>query len=146
MEQMRRRLPGYAGHFPIWLWVTPKPDLRHAAHLPSGEPGVRIEFEIPTARILQLDFDTWHCVLNRWYLPTSESDEREWERNTKAVDRFAPVFAEPLESELRKSWERVFEFDLLRTHEHKGRVDRIQGVTEYVRLDEVVNVRTFLAR
>ena len=146
MQEMQRRLPHYGGRFPIWLWVTPKPDLRHVAHLPSGESGVRIELDIPAERILQFDFDTWHCVLNRWYLSMSEAEEREWEQRTQAIDPLARVLPERLESELRRSWERVFDLDLLRGHEQWGGLDRIQAVTEYVRLDEVVNVRTFVAR
>ena len=84
--------------------------------------GVRIELGIPREHILQLDLDTWHCVLDR------------------------RCFPEPLESELRNSLEQVFDFDRSSRLEQSDRVDKIQALTEYVRLDKVANVETFAAR
>lgn len=64
MEQMGGRIPAYSGGLPIWFWFSPKPDLRHRAHLPRGEQAVRLELELPRETVLLSDFDTWHCVLN----------------------------------------------------------------------------------
>jgi hypothetical protein len=146
MAQMRQRLPEYHGGVPIWLWYSPRPDLRRGAHLPPGERGVRIELELPRDRVLLLDFETWHCVLNRWHLSRSWRESREWDRKTKAFDPFRAPLPATLETELQLSWERVFDLDLLRSARMWGPVDRIQAATEYVQLDEVRCVTEFVSR
>lgn len=146
MRQMGSRLPGYRGRFPIWAWHSPKPDLRHGGHLHRGEAGVRVELELPKNRALLLDFETWHCVLNRWHLSLSWRESREWDRRIKGLDQFRGPLPEPFESELRATWDRVFEFDKLRRTRLWGPINEIQGVTEYVRMDEVRRVEEFVAR
>ena len=62
-------------------------------------------------RVLLLDFETWHCILNRWHLSLSWRESREWDRRIKGLDQFRGPLPEPFESELRATWDRVFEFD-----------------------------------
>lgn len=130
MGQMRQRITGYNSGWPIWFWHSPKPDLRRRAHLPKGERGVRLEIEIPAARALLLDFESWHCVLNNGHLALSE---QEYDGNASQEKREA-------------SWQRVFDLDALRQSPDWGPIDRIQGVTEHVRLDEVRRIDEFTAR
>jgi hypothetical protein len=146
MAQMAARVPGYRGRFPVWVWQSPKPDLRHSGHLPRGEAGVRIELELARDRVLLLDFEAWHCVINRSHLSLSFREDRNWDRRTKGVDPGRAPLPEPFESELQATWARVFDFDRLRRTKLWGRVESIQGVTEYVRLDEVRRVEEFVAR
>lgn len=143
MKQMGGRLAGYQGGFPVWFWHSPKPDLRHGAHLRRGEPGVRVEVEVPRNRVLLLDFETWHCVLNRWHLSRSFRESREWDRKTERFNRHLPPI---LEAELQSTWERVFDFELLSRARIWGPIDKIQGVTDYILLDEVRRVREFVGR
>jgi hypothetical protein len=128
------------------LWHSPKPDLRHGAHLPGGERGVRIEVELPRDRVLLLDFETWHCVLNRWHLSCSWRESREWDRKTKGLDQFWSPLPPILEAELQSTWERVFDFELLRRAKIWGPIDKIQGVTDRILLEEVRNVKEFAGR
>ena len=146
MLQMASRIAGYRGRFPIWAWQSPKPDLRRSAHLPRGEAGVRVELELPMVRVLLLDFQTWHCVLNRWHLSLSSREDREWDRKSKGFDQYREPLPEPFESELKATWERVFELERLRRTRLWGPIDSIQAVTEYVRLDEVRSIEKFVAR
>jgi hypothetical protein len=146
ITQMGRRLPGCEGVYPVWFWYSPKPDLRHGAHLSRGERGVRIELELPRARVLLLDFETWHCVLNRWHLSCSGRESREWDRKTKGFDRFRVHLPPVLEAELRSTWERVFDFELLRRAKMWGPIDKIQGVTDYILSEEVRHVKQFIGR
>ena len=146
MRQMATRVPGYRGCFPVWVWESPKPDLRHAGHLPRGEAGARVELEIPHSRILLFDFETWHCVLNRWHLSLSWRESLDWDRRIKGLDQYRAPLPEPFESELQATWDRVFDLDRLRRTKLWGPIDEIQGVTEYVRLDEVRRVEEFVAR
>jgi hypothetical protein len=146
MQQMVGRVTGYTGRFPVWFWHSPKPDLRHRGHLPSGKGGVRIELELPRERVLLLDFQSWHCVLNRWHLSLSERESRKWDRKTEGLDQCRAPLPAPIEAELQATWERVFDLDRLRRAKLWGPIDEIQGVTEYVRLEEVRGVSEFVAR
>src|SRR5689334_3931661 len=145
MQQMKLKLPACSGRFPVWLWHSPKPDLRRGGHLPPGTPGVRVELELPAERVLLLDFETWHCVLNRWHLSLSWRESRQWDRKVKPFGYF-DVLPADLEAELRLSWERVFDLEALKAAKMWGPVDRVQAVTEYVRRDEVRRVDAFVAR
>lgn len=145
MGQMYRRLPGYSGRVPSLALVFSKTGsaLRRAS---TPRRGVRIELELPSDRVLLLDFETWHCVPNRCYLSRSWRESREWDRKTRGFDQFRAELPATLEAELQSTWERVFDFDLLRRARMWGPIDRIQGVMEYVLLDEVRQVIEFVAR
>src|ERR687892_146079 len=62
-EQMRLRIAGTEGRYPIWAWAHHAPDLRRGGHLEPGTPGVRVEFRAPASAVLLSDFDAWHHVL-----------------------------------------------------------------------------------
>jgi hypothetical protein len=146
MGQMQRRISGYTGAYPVWFWYSPKPDLRHGGHLARGERGMRIELELPRSIVLLSDFETWHCVLNRWHLSLSWRESREWDRKTKGFDQYRGKLPAQLEVELQSTWERVFDIDLVRRTKLWGPVDSIQGVADRVLLSEVREVREFVAR
>jgi len=141
MEQMQRRLPVYRGRFPVWAWYKPKPDLRGTGFLPPGVKGFRIEFVVPAARVLLSDFNSWHHVLNGWYLPLTRDEAEEWFRldNTsfnQAVTR----------KRLLDSWERIFDLTLLHRSELTAPVTNVQGVLEEVYLREVEHADIFVSR
>jgi len=94
---------------------------------------VRIEVRTPINRILPLDFETWHFVLNGWYLPLTDVEDQEYENR-------------PSPRVMRKSWERVFDLAALRRSRLWGRALRLQGVVEYLEISEVVRVDRFTAR
>jgi hypothetical protein len=143
---MHRRVPGYGGAFPVWFWYSPRPDLRHSAHLARGERGFRIELELPRDVVLLFDFEAWHCVLNRWHLSASWRESLESDRKTKGLDQFRATLPSALDAELQATWERVFDMELVRRTELWGPGDSIQGVSDRVLLSEVRNVREFAAR
>ena len=128
-DQMARRVAGYSGGYPVWLWYAPKLDLRCSGHLARGTRGVRIELEIPRSRILLMDFQAWHCVLMGQFLELWEREDREWKRR-----------------EVRRSWERVFDLPALNRSRLWRPVEQIQGVAEYVRMEEVTDFQPFTAR
>lgn len=127
MEQMKDRLVDYHGHFPIWCWYTPKPDLRRKAHLISGQKGIRIEFETSRDKVLLSDFDSWHYVLNNQYLALDEKGEIN-------------------NNNINESWNRIFDLELLNKSELTGPVENIQGVVEEILLDDVIRIQEFTAR
>jgi hypothetical protein len=143
MEQMARRIPDYRGGYPIWFWHSPKPDLRRGAHLQRGVDGVRVEAQLPASRVLLLDFDAWHCVLNRWRLSLTWREDSSWHQRTGQHD--GPLRA-ALEKELQASWERVFDLAALKRSPLWRPVRNVQAVAEYIRLGEIIHVDRFSAR
>lgn len=121
IEQMERRLAPRVqrNQFPVWAWrqweneVRAKPDLRSSGHIPKGERGVRIEFEIPDDLVLLSDFHLWHYVLNYWYLPHSESEGEEFEAELEShgLSFFTrkPLPHPGFHSRIVASWDRIFD-------------------------------------
>ncbi len=143
MQHMAARLDCYRGGWPVWFWVEPK-DLRTGSLLRRGERGVRIELLIPRERILLLDFDAWHHVLNGWYLALTEEEDEEWDRQLAAA---RGARKEWVRDRMRESWERVFDLDALRANPYAGGSELvIQGVAEYFLWEEVAKVKPFVAR
>jgi hypothetical protein len=150
--QMAHRIPGYGGHYPWWAyehfldlrfyrWHTP----RRGVHL------VRLELAIPKEQVLLSAYGSWHCVLNRGYLPEAiewEDYEREldaWEDQAKqsgvevsggSKKGFIP-YPEPWEEQMKASWERVFDIEARRPTE------TIQATFERLELTQVVKVTEF---
>lgn len=132
MKQLRTRIPGSRGQYPIWVWAKPRPDLRWSGHLPPGTRGIRLECYLPRRRVLLSDFDRWHIVLNGQYLAMNEQD---WNKHKNSSPRT-----------VKKSWKRIFDLSQRRATTWNGPLTHIQGVVESITLDEVVSVRPFLAR
>lgn len=105
---------------------------------------MRLELELPREQVLVLDFQTWHCVLNRWHLSLTERESADWESRVEFSAQWAGLPAE-LEEELQKTWERVFDLEALRRAKFWGPIDKIQGVTERVLLKQVRRVDEFVA-
>ena len=158
-EQMRKHLrvlvPPDA--LPLWAWYQwegerrRKPDLRSRGHLPKGERGVRIEFEINDNLVLLSDFNLWHYVLNYWYLPVSVADDEAFE--AKLAERCLsfyktkPVPDPVFDRVIRESWERIFDIqwvqeDLTSLIAEKS----IQAVFWELSLESVRQVDEFTAR
>ena len=144
-RQAAARIAGYSGGPLLWAWLRPRPDLRCGAHLPKGRRGVRIEFVVPAARILCSDFDAWHQVLNQWYLSLSEEEDDVWDRSLPKHWSFGRL-PDDKRREMEKSWERVFDLDLLSASKWTGPVTHVQAVSERVFLGEITRVDHFIAR
>jgi hypothetical protein len=146
MEQMAARLPRYSGGYPVWCWYHPRPDLRRPGHLPPGVRGVRIELAVPDSRVLALDFEAWHAVLNGFRLSLTREEDDAWDARLARSPRPKGRERAALREEVRRSWERVFDLDALLASEWAGPVTRIQAVVERVSLREILRVREFRAR
>ena len=122
-EQMCRRLQVQTpdGALPLWAWYQwqgdqkRRPDLRFGGHLPPGERGVRLEFELDDDVVLLSDFDLWHFVLNYWYLPESliegEAFEAELAQHGLSFYKTKPVPDPVFHKAIRQSWERIFDLE-----------------------------------
>ena len=129
MGQMKKRLPNYAGEYPIWVW-TNRPDLRRSAHLEKGVKGVLLKVELDEQDVLLSEFQAWHVVLYRTYFDL-DIDEDE-----QVIDK----------DEIEKSWEMIFELDILKQHPNWGPTLDIQGVTGKIAVERIKLVKDFVAR
>jgi hypothetical protein len=159
VKQMEARLgqPSVANQMPVWAWYQwsgvrrPKPDLRARGHLPPDTAGVRIELEVPRARVLLSDFDLWHYALNYWYLPASVADERAFDANLKARGlcyyQMKPLPDRAAHEIIEHSWERMFDLRWTNRAVTRNRAEKsIQAVLWELWLDDVMEVTEFTAR
>ncbi len=151
VRQIERQVKNYpCNRYPIWAWYLPKPDLRRSGHLPRGTSGVRVEFLVSSDRVLLSDFEAWHAVLNCWYLSLSEAESENWDSRCERAgikicwENWPPPA--PFKEVLMRSWERIFDLELLKTHSDWIGGETIQACIEKVYRDEVVTVTYFKAR
>ena len=153
-EQMRLRLPPGRARFPLWGWYRwdgvgrCRPDLRAAGHLYRNMPGVRIEVELPDNMVLLSDFDAWHCVLNRCFLPLNDDeDEALRERlERERIDHRWPYPA-PFHSVVVSSWEHIFDLHAGSSDCWGAPSDRsVQATFWKLTLSQVRRVDAFTAR
>jgi hypothetical protein len=150
LQQMQKRLNNFSGNYPIWVWIKPKPDLRHTGYVTKGRKAVRLELLISEDRILKSDYDAWHCVLNEWYLSLTdkESDMFDYELERREIKY--PLFLKKLPDDLKQqvidSWERIFDLDLIKNTEWCSTKQYIQGVVDGIYLNDVVSIKEFIGR
>lgn len=127
-----------------------RPDLRSSGHFRKGTRGVRIEFEIPDDQVLLSDFESWHYVLNYWYLARSEAEDKAFDRYIalKGFDYFITrPLPEPYHNQLVATWLRIFDLDWADDYVASPREQKsIQAVFWELRLDHVKNVDFFVSR
>ena len=142
-HEMRRRVgePPRGVRHPIWAWQqyenerVRRPDLRRSGHLPSGTRGVLVEFTASADQVLLSDFELWHYVLNRWYLPQTPSE---------AAAMLADTLSVP---DPESSWQRIFDLDWHLEDIAVSRPEKtIQATIWHVPLGAVRSVREFRAR
>lgn len=159
-EQMDKRLPVQrpaADALPLWAWYQyngaqkRKPDLRRAGHLPHGERGVRIEFEIDDNLVLLSDFDLWHYVLNYWYLPVSTDRAEDFETRLARLGlsfyTTKPLSNPVLDEEIKASWNRIFDLEWAEADISAPRAQKsIQATFWELPLQSVSQADEFVAR
>ena len=127
------------------------PDLRAAAHLPSGTAGVRLELEVNPDDVLLSDFDLWHYVLNYWYLPVSLSEGERFERELRSkglcFHRTIPVSDKEYHEKIVASWCRIFDLDWAQRNIASRRNEKsIQACMWQIELEMVRGRKDFKAR
>lgn len=119
-DQMVLRLgpPPRQGALPLWAWAQwlgpnrCRPDMRYGSHLPPGTACARLTLEIPARMVLLSDFDDWHVVLNNWYLALSQAEDDSFAEKIADAGLSSPgPYPEPFQSQVTKSWERIFDID-----------------------------------
>ena len=132
--EMKTRIPGYDGKFPVWAWAR-KPDMRRVGHRPIKESLVRIGFRADPERILVSDFDAWHSILNGHALALNE---REWEASELWT-----------RAQVEASWQRVFDLEVLARADRRWRGHAppvLQATVGEIRASDVFRVEVFHPR
>ena len=149
-EQMASRLPGYEGHYPWWARHRPKVDLRCLGTFPEGPIGtlrVQLELALSPDRVLLFSDEAWLMILNRWYIPLTESEAEAWEKvlteeGYEPWDQGLPAGPGSLVAE---SWERIFDLEALCAG-GLWSPNYVQAVVERLDLADVVAVTEFTVR
>ena len=111
--------------YPTWAyyqWYGPdkkKPDLRYSGHRCFAEKRTcaLMTIEIPDNEVLLSDYDTWHCVLNCWYLGEEKRSDELWDiKNDLKVCSDFNDYPEWMQIELEKSWHNIFDMESSRKY------------------------------
>lgn len=101
--------------YPVWAWLqyksqqNPKPKLGDPALLPPGSKGVLIEFQANPEAYLASDFQKWHAVLNKDYLPLNRQEQLDFEAWAKGLP--AAQAQRLVKARVERSWTRIFDVD-----------------------------------
>ena len=117
-----------------------KPDLTAPGHFAEGTRGVCIEFAAAPDAVLLSDFELWHYVLNRFFLPATLAEIdllSEW--NVDERDVYT-------EAEVRASWSRILDLDFSSPGIAEPRAEKsLQATVWEVPLSSVGAVEEFIA-
>jgi hypothetical protein len=101
-----------------------------------------MELAVPKDRVLLSDYNDWHFVLWRAFLPASAQEEAEWDANMAQAGfdprRMNPL-PEPWESRMQTSWEDIF------CVEARRETGVVQATFECLAQEDVVAVTEFTA-
>lgn len=148
ISQMEKRV-GPApkpGMTPLWAWAyygpeKPRPDLRRLAWYWSDQNQdlVMIEAEIPDEKILVSDFDAFHAVMNKSYLPFNEMEDEKFDKKSLSKDK--------LDQAIQSSWDRIFDKDqLCENYWGPKRQRTLQACFWELHIAEVVETKRFKCR
>lgn len=125
-----------AGITPWWCWVqrdTGHPMPYRDDLLGCADPVV-LKLRLPVGDVVLSCFELWHCVLNRWYISSSDVDEAEFELLQASADGVITA------TRREASWAKVFDLEHL-FHEKTDINERsIQGTYWLLRAEDVESV------
>ncbi len=146
-RKMNEHLFDYQGHLPWWGWHYPKPDLRYYSRRGVNKvQKVRIELDLPDPKVLLSHESAWLAVLNGLYVGYTDSESEKWYQEMKehGLNEWRRPLPEPWESQLVKSWDKIFDLDNL--NNSGGWSDVVQASFEELKLVDVVKVQPFEVR
>jgi len=142
---------------PIWAWyqyfntTKPKPDLRKSGYLPSGEKGIRIEFEKKISEVLLSDFILWHWPLSyKSYIAKNNIDRIRFKLKLNNLSLSNVSFKnlpKNIKAEIEESWNKIFDLN----YEYKYYTDKrnekmIQACLWEINKDEIIKIDKFVAK
>jgi hypothetical protein len=122
-DQMAQKLgqPQYKNQYPVWAWyqhesdIKPRPDLRKSAHLPTGNKGIRIEFEKEDEEVLLSDFILWHFPLSyKSLIADNERANKRFDKKLRELGLDKTDFENlphEIKLEIEDSWQKIFDMN-----------------------------------
>lgn len=146
MENIMETKLGEKYRHPVWAWYKyngkNNVDLRFRAHLPKGEIGYKIEFEIPDNEVILSDFTSWHLVLM--------GIEEDFKNNYTFIDLLSNISSEDVEIYLKEGCEIfedkiIFNWDKIILDKNSS-LDYIQATIWEVTWEQVKSFKKFKSR
>lgn len=112
INQFNQQIPKpNQGTIPIWWWldngVRPK---EFQEDIPPKPVKVIIEANYPKNQVLLSNFEKWHYVLNKWYLPDDINNNSD-EYYNKIDQWFDHLSSYQQQIEMQESWQQIFNLD-----------------------------------
>ncbi len=159
LEEKSRR-PSESIRTPVWAWFQwegkrKRRDLRCSGYSERGKSMVQLTIEVPDQRVLLSDFDYFHMVLMNMYVPVSEEDDKNFDKEIEGTGlSYNDLFQEIGDLEMKfifrnkiiQSWNRIFDLENVATGYNSSIGQSIQAVMWEVHLDEIKKVERFIAR
>ena len=147
-RQMKKRIgePPTGVSYPIWAWHSldykpTKVDLRRAEFNNYRGENYALTIEVPNEFVLLSDEESWHYILNNWYL----SDAKNEAAFKKANAFFDSLPLERQQDVKMKSWENIFDI-MPFENEWSRNGCYVQATFWELHLDQVVASRKFIGR
>lgn len=141
ISEAKNQVEGWTEDRAVWFW-TKKPDLRtHKTIMdptrPDKELHVLIEIEVDPKEVLFTDFDLWHLVLGKSYVPKNDKDWDRFEKSLPRKHKFSGFHKLPkkFQKEIERSWKRS-----VVKPDHK---EMTQAIKQDIKKEEVVSTREF---
>ena len=160
VEQMKKRgmIQPAGAEYPIWAWYQwsgkrKRIDMR--SHLGRTDSKVvQLTIDLEEKDVLLSDYNTFHSVLNYWYLPCTEKDDQDFDNEYKTLgykwgDWCKKEIQTPemsaIRAKIRDSWERIFDTE----REDDGYIyglnskKCIQATFWQLRIDQVIKAEVY---
>lgn len=140
-QQMKLRIPGYSGRFPIWAWPEKKPRKRDYAYDKGVRELVRIKFTAAPRAVLISSFEAWHGVMTPSYIGKADRGEIFHTLFEEAQEIGMAETVARLKADREKSWEAIFDIPLVTELGWHLPQNDVQAVIEEVHISQVRTVQ-----
>lgn len=112
IKQFNKRIPKpNQATIPIWWWLDNGVRTKEFQEdMPPKSVKVIIEANYPNNQVLLSDFEKWHYVLNKWYLPDDINNDSDnyYDRIDQWFDHLS---SRHQKVQMQKSWQQIFNLD-----------------------------------
>lgn len=112
INQFNQRIPKpNQATIPIWWWLDNGVKTKEFQEdMPPKPVKVIIKANYPSNQVLLSDFEKWHYVLNKWYLPDDINNESD-DYYDQIDQWFNNLSSHQQQVQMQKSWQRIFNLD-----------------------------------
>lgn len=151
LEKRVAKPSGFNGTYPVWAWFQyaglhrQKPRVGERGLLAPGTRGVLLELFVAPELLLLSDFQKWHAVLNKFYLPEDSKEQRAFDAWVASLGDGESLKG-LARARIEASWSRIFDIDAPGSDCWEGPEEReIQAVLWQIEASMVSSVEHFVA-